>query len=127
MIGQIVLAGVILMALWLFGKKAWLSKVVKHYDPEELSQRMKSNDDFVLLDVRSASERQGKLIKGSVHIPLHELRRRLPELRKYQAKEIVCYCRSGNRSLTAAGMLRKEQFTLANLRGGIVGWNLMHR
>ena len=124
MTGQIVLVILLIATLFLLGRKVRLAKIVKHYDPEQLSEKMKKKEDFVLLDVRTAGERQNSLIKGSMHIPLQELRRRVPELRKHQGKEIVCYCRSGNRSLSAASILRKENFTVANLRGGLVGWNL---
>jgi len=54
---------------------------------------------------------------------LYELGTRSDELLKYKDKEIICYCRSGNRSLTAAAKLKKKGFNSANLKGGIIRWN----
>ena len=77
----------------------------------------------VLLDVRTTGERQRGCIKGSLHIPLHELGRRTDELGKHRNKEVICYCQSGNRSTAAAARLKKEGFTVANMKGGISEWN----
>ena len=81
----------------------------------------------VFLDVRTDRERSGGSIKGSLHIPLHELRGRVDELRKHQGTQIVCYCQSGNRSLVAAVLLKKLGFSPANLVGGIANWNISHK
>jgi len=78
----------------------------------------------VLLDVRTPAERSRSSIPGSVHIPLHQLTARVGELEKYRARQIVCYCASGNRSLSAAAALRKQGFDAANLAGGISNWRL---
>lgn len=96
---------------------------MKQYSPREVSDLMKQSNATVLLDVRTFAERQRKTIKGSIHIPLHELGRRKDELEKHKNKEIVCYCQSGNRSLSAASKLRKFGFTVANMKGGIAEWN----
>jgi rhodanese-related sulfurtransferase len=81
----------------------------------------------VLLDVRTAAERSRDSIPGSVHIPLHQLSVRSGELGKYRDRRIVCYCASGNRSLSAAAALRKQGFDAANLVGGISNWKLHMR
>jgi rhodanese-related sulfurtransferase len=88
----------------------------------EAAEKLKSNS-IVLLDVRTASERQSSSIKGSIHIPLHEIRRRTDELKKYGEKEIVSYCASGNRSVSATATLKKLGFNAANMKGGIAEWN----
>ena len=89
---------------------------------EETNGKLK-NRSILLLDVRTDAERKARNIKGSIHIPLNQLRRRAEELRKYKDKEIVCYCRSGNRSLNAALILQRQGFNAANLSGGINHWN----
>lgn len=78
----------------------------------------------VLLDVRTAGERSQGSIPGSIHIPLQELGARADELKKHRAARIVCYCRSGARSLTAAARLRKLGYQAENLRGGISEWEI---
>jgi rhodanese-related sulfurtransferase len=37
-------------------------------------------------------------------------------------REIVCVCRSGNRSSSAARQLSAAGFKAANLRGGMIAW-----
>lgn len=81
----------------------------------------------LLLDVRTPAERSRESIPASVHIPLHQLRSRAGELEKYRDRQIVCYCASGNRSLSAAAALRKRGLNAANLAGGISNWKLSRR
>lgn len=69
----------------------------------------------VLLDIRSAAEVKHGMLPGSVHIPLDSLRERLSELPK--EKEIVVYCRSGQRSYFASRILALNGFKVKNLSG----------
>lgn len=103
-------------------RKAINKRKIRHYNAEETNSKLKSRS-ILLLDVRTDAERKSRNIKGSLHIPLNQLNRRTEELRKYKDKEIVCYCRSGNRSLNAALILQKQGFNAANLSGGISHWN----
>ncbi len=100
---------------------------LQHYSAAELAERMDADRNLVVLDVRSTSERQHSHIKGSLHIPLHQLVNRSDELSKHKEKEIVCYCQTGNRSVTAASRLNKLGFNAANLKGGIAEWNFQNR
>ena len=76
----------------------------------------------VLLDVRSAGEREDGFIPGSIHIPLPEMRERIEELPR--DKEIVVYCRSGQRSYTAARILAQRGFRVRNLSGAYLTWEV---
>ena len=78
---------------------------------------------MVLLDVRAQTERKQGSIKGSFHIPLPSITSSQNELKKFKDAEIICYCRTGNRSLNAAAKLKKLGFNAANLKGGIIRWN----
>jgi len=119
---QIILYGVLALLIVLYVRRMMLLRSFKNYSPAEVAEKLKSNN-IVLLDVRTASERQARSIKGSMHIPLHEVRRRSTELEKYKNREIVCYCATGNRSLSAAATLKKLGFTVANMKGGMADWN----
>ena len=99
-----------------------MQKSVKNYDAAEAIKRSKTNN-VLFLDVRTLRERNTYQISGSIHIPLHELKERLNDLEKFKGKEIICYCHSGSRSLTAAAILNKNGFRSANLKGGIIEWN----
>lgn len=90
--------------------------------PHAATQTMNSGDTLVL-DVREANEYQQGHLANALHIPLSQLGKRLTELEKYRGHTLVTYCRSGNRSNNAAGLLRKQGFTnVYNLAGGIDAW-----
>jgi len=124
---QILFYILIIVLLSFSVRRFLLSRLVQQYSPAEVAEKLSSGNGVLLLDVRTAAERSDHFIQGSVHIPLQELRGRLGELEKYREMEIICYCRSGNRSLNAAATLRKRGFRSANLQGGIVEWNISGR
>ena len=121
---QIILYLVIAIALYMLIKKIWLAKTIKHYTPTEASEKLRNSSGIVLLDVRTNRERKTQSIKKSIHIPLAEISSRVNELKRFRNYEIICYCRTGNRSLSAASKLKKIGFDSANLKGGIVQWDL---
>jgi rhodanese-related sulfurtransferase len=90
--------------------------------PEELNDKLRSGEDFLLLDVRTPQEHAAQAIKGSYLLPLQELGYRMNELPKN--KEIVVYCRVGNRSAYACSYLSRMGYKVKNLEGGIVVWNM---
>jgi len=100
---------------------------VIRYTPREVAGLIAGQDGPLLLDVRTDGERTFHHIKGSLHIPLHQLRARTHELQSHRDKVIVCYCQSGNRSVSAAMILQKRGYRAASLRGGIVDWNFTQR
>jgi glyoxylase-like metal-dependent hydrolase (beta-lactamase superfamily II)/rhodanese-related sulfurtransferase len=59
-------------------------------------------DGVVVLDVRRDSERAAGFLQGSVHIPLHALRRRLDEI---PAGQVWVHCAGGMRAAIAASLL----------------------
>ena len=95
---------------------------IKQLDAYQLAELMESNDDVVLLDVRTPGEYEyDGHIEGSQLIPLSMLSYRSDELSA--DKTIVCVCRSGNRSYTACQQLAAQGFTdVINLSGGMIGW-----
>jgi rhodanese-related sulfurtransferase len=120
---QILLVALLALVIFVYVKRLLLARSMNQYSPSEIAEKLKSRDAFILLDVRTSGERQSNHIKGSLHIPIQELGRRMNELSKYKSKEVVCYCQSGSRSLAAAAALRKHGFTVANMKGGIAAWN----
>lgn len=61
--------------------------------------------NILVLDVRRKSEREASHIKGTFHIPLHELKKRVNELPN--DKEIWVHCAGAYRAAAAVGMLEK--------------------
>lgn len=70
----------------------------------DLHELLKEKNALVL-DVRTTAEFAQGHGKGVKNIPLHELNGRLAELKKLDRPVVTC-CRSGNRSGTAAKLLR---------------------
>lgn len=80
----------------------------------------------LLIDVRAADEFVGALghIPGARNIPLAELPARLEELDLSQRRPLTVVCRTDERSVTAARLLKQAGFTdVCVLRGGMVEWN----
>lgn len=94
-----------------------LSKLAKNIQWHELEGYMQ--DNFGLLDVRTASEFTHGKISGSINIPLDELRERSDELK---CKNLIVSCQAGSRSHTASLLLNSMGFNTFNLDGGYQTW-----
>ena len=88
-----------------------------------LKERIAANEPLHLLDVREPDERLVFNI-GGVFIPLGQvMAMQTDELDNLKNEEIICYCRSGKRSMQAAMMLETFGFTnVVNLDGGMTAW-----
>lgn len=89
-------------------------------NPGEVQEKLKNGKRPYLLDVREKSEWREGYISGAKLIPLGQLDKRLKELPK--DREIVCVCRSGNRSKSAAKKLIAAGYSASNMRGGMLAW-----
>ena len=84
--------------------------------------RLYDDSNYVFLDVRTRKEHNEKSIPNSILIPLHELDNRLKELEIVRNRNLIVYCRSGNRSKSATNILISHKFKAINLLNGINGW-----
>ena len=83
--------------------------------------RLASATPPVVIDVRSTSERAGKRIEGSLHVPLNHLAERLPEIPT--DRPVLLHCAGGYRSSLAASLLQRHGITqVSELAGGIAAW-----
>ncbi|MBL9149456.1 MAG: rhodanese [Phycisphaerae bacterium] len=85
-------------------------------------------EPILLLDCRTDQERAIATIDGSMHVPLHDLERKLDDIRDAAedlgTSTIVVHCHHGMRSLRAAAVLRAAGFpTAASMAGGIDLWS----
>ncbi len=87
---------------------------------DEFSQTEDST--YVLLDVRTEQEYKEKHIPGAILIPDYELAQRAETELPDKRQVIFVYCRSGNRSETAARMLVKMGYNHVYDIGGIIDW-----
>ena len=95
---------------------------VKEVETLEATQLI-NHRDAVILDVREDKEFVTGHLPNAKHIPLGQLAARLKDVEKFKKKPIIVNCRSGARSATACGILRKNGFEeVYNLKGGINAW-----
>jgi hydroxyacylglutathione hydrolase len=69
-----------------------------------LADAMATDPDLVVLDSRRDDERAGGGVRGSLHIPIHDLPDRLDAI---PAGDVWVYCGSGYRAAIAASMLAR--------------------
>jgi len=97
--------------------------VIRTIKAADFKSGMESNPNHLLLDVRTIAEYETEHIDSSMLIPVQELEQRLNEIIKWKSLPVFVYCRTGNRSMTAAKMLSNAGFSeIYNLEGGIGGW-----
>ncbi|MGM5468678.1 rhodanese-like domain-containing protein [Flavobacteriaceae bacterium LMO-SS05] len=75
----------------------------------------------IILDVRTQPEWDRGHIKKSIHIPLDQIKERLPEIKQLK-KPIITVCESGVRSAKAAKFLNSNHIKATN--GG--GWKSLN-
>ncbi len=90
---------------------------------EELKQRLDNGETLHIVDVREPHEHEEFNI-GGVLVPLGQIRAmQVDELEDLKDKELIVYCRSGNRSGQACMLLETMGFTQTkNLEGGMMAW-----
>lgn len=116
-------AALLIILVMMFGG-GFMRRLRGYQEADALSAvQLMNHDNALLVDVREDSEfREGHILDAR-HIPLGSLRKRLGELENYKEKPIIVCCRSGQRSASACGLLRKEGYqNVTNLKGGVMAW-----
>jgi sulfur-carrier protein adenylyltransferase/sulfurtransferase len=94
---------------------------VAEYTPRELAARLASGPPVELVDVRELHEWAVTRLPGARLAPLSELDAHLAVLPR--DRDLVLYCKMGQRSATAAGRLLDAGFTRVwHLAGGLTRW-----
>lgn len=89
-------------------------------DAEEV-ERLKMDEDVVLLDVRNAKEFKEGHIKEAKHYFVGKIAKELPNLDK--DKTIIIQCQSGDRATIASSYLMRSGFTnILNYSGSMSDW-----
>ena len=91
--------------------------------PEEVKQRIDSGESLNLVDVRQPEE-NAEFNIGGILLPLGKIQSmQTDDIDNLKENEVICYCRSGNRSGNAALFLEQMGFSnVKNLTGGMLAW-----
>lgn len=88
----------------------------------ELQERRERGEDLSLIDVREPHE-HAEFELGGANLPVGEIHSWMDDLEDSKDKELILYCRTGNRSGMAKAYLESVGFTrVRNLTGGVVAW-----
>ncbi|MBK6850512.1 MAG: rhodanese-like domain-containing protein [Burkholderiales bacterium] len=105
---------------------------VRELMPWDLAGSLAGPTPPMVVDVREPAEFAQAAIAGSINVPRGVLEAAcdwgyddtVPELARARARPVVVVCRSGNRSLLAADVMRTMGYdNVATLRTGVRGWN----
>ncbi|MSR41709.1 MAG: MBL fold metallo-hydrolase [Phycisphaerales bacterium] len=98
---------------------AFFETDIAEVSPREAVRRLEAGN-ATFLDARLCGEYEAGHLPGAIFAPFTQLPQRLADLPR--DRQIICYCRSGNRSELACAYLRRHGFQVANLRGGYWPW-----
>lgn len=95
--------------------------------PGDVVDKIKNNEDIILLDVRTLEEYETIHLENALLLPVQELSQQtLNEIdlgENAKDKEIILYCRSGNRSKTAYNIMESLGYTnIKSVSGGMIHW-----
>lgn len=94
--------------------------MIRNIDSDTAKKHYDNKIEF--LDIREQEEFDQARIPGSILLPMSQINTRWQEIPK--DREVVVYCRTGNRSAVLLNQLSGMGYTnLMNLEGGIVNWN----
>jgi len=90
---------------------------------EAVKARIDAGEKLLLLDVREPHEHADFNIGGTL-LPLGQVQTlQVDDIEDWKDKEVIVYCRSGNRSGQACMILEQAGFTnVSNLVGGMLDW-----
>ena len=89
--------------------------------PQEAKERMDKEADVIILDVRTQEEYDSGHIKNAVCLPNEDILSE-PDILPDKGRQILVYCRSGNRSKQAAQKLADMGYENVLEFGGILDW-----
>lgn len=91
--------------------------------PEEVGEKLNSDEDFVLLDVREKDEWEDSRIAGADYLGKGIIERDIETEYPDNDQEIILYCGGGYRSALAADNLQKMGYNnVKSLAGGFRSW-----
>ena len=96
---------------------------MNNIEAAELKSRLDLHESLHLIDVRQPEEHAEYNI-GGLLLPLGQIMTmQIEEIEHLKEQEVICYCRSGQRSMNACLVLETAGFkNVKNLVGGMLHW-----
>jgi len=94
----------------------------KKIEPSIFKEMMDNEEDFFLIDVRTAAEFSVSRIPKSFLLPDYDLFENIEKIIPDKNSVVVLYCRSGSRSKSASKLLINMGYTNVLDLGGIIYW-----
>ena len=89
--------------------------------PQEAAERLRTDREVQLIDVREPDEHVAGRIAGDRLISLGQLTAEADSIDR--ARPVIFYCRSGSRSAMAAEAFAGAGYDAHNLAGGLLAWD----
>jgi sulfur-carrier protein adenylyltransferase/sulfurtransferase len=103
-----------------------LKKVKSEIDevtPEDVDERLRRGDDFLLLDVRENDEVEHGIVPGARHVTRGHLESLVEDVLEDKEAEVVVYCAGGVRSAFATKTLEELGYRkVSSMSGGFTRW-----
>ncbi|WBL26342.1 rhodanese-like domain-containing protein [Zunongwangia sp. HGR-M22] len=98
---------------------------MKELSQEEWSKQLSTDNDAIILDVRTEEEVEEGYIPESKNIDIYKGQEFIEEVEKLdKSKNFYVYCRSGKRSAQACAILDQLGYANTyNLQGGFMEWD----
>jgi len=116
--------------VWFAYSKGWIFANFKSISAQNAYVLMQNDKNVTLVDVRTLDEFKSRHVAGAKLMPLGELENSLSKLQNSKKNQILVYCQTGRRSVSASRILESNGFTPINIEGGIismghVGFNIV--
>lgn len=101
-----------------------LQAEVLHIEKYDLLERMKTDPELVIIDIRDPQEFEDGHIKGAINIRHTEIIQNPDILDRYKDKHVVMLCRGGVRTVRTLEYIDTNKFkAIYHLQGDMIGWN----
>ena len=103
-------------------------KNIEEISTEEVEEILKNRDSMTIIDVREQDEYRAGHVPGAWGIGRGILEYHIADEIPDTNREIILYCRGGNRSALAADSLQQMGYTkVRSMRGGFRTWDAENR
>lgn len=103
-------------------KEAPMKNTYKQITPAEAKEIMDTEQNYIILDVRTEEEFAEGHVKDAILIPDTEITEKAEGILTDKEQQILVYCRSGRRSKNAANQLVELGYSNVKEFGGIIDW-----